>query len=131
MRKRSIRLTFTYKSAASVACAARGGRVNRDGNYLRQSHSTLLRPAGILNLDILLLMNLDPPGVDAGYVTRYGLLENSSRQRREKAFDVLTTAVGCGWGEAVAVIRTWVQTGRPELSQQSSVYEVPDLELAP
>ena len=62
------------------------------GNELRQTYRTLAQAAGISQLDIHLLMNHSLPGVNAGYITRDGLLGDHLRKQQERISQVILDA---------------------------------------
>lgn len=66
------------------------------GNELRQSYRTLAQTANISQLDIHLLMNHSLPGVNAGYITREGLLGDHLRKQQERISSVILVAAGHG-----------------------------------
>ena len=77
------------------------------GNDLRQSYRTIAQAAGISQLDIHLLMNHSLPGVNAGYITRDGLLGDHLRQQQERISDIIMAAA-----KEHALILAWLERGR-------------------
>lgn len=71
------------------------------GNELRQTYRTLAQAAGVPQLDIHLLMNHSLPGVNAGYITRDGLLGDHLRKQQERIsqviLDAAAGAAGTNW----------------------------------
>ncbi len=78
------------------------------GNELRQTYRTLAQAAGISQLDIHLLMNHSLPGVNAGYITRDGLLGGHLRKQQARISQVILDAAGN------AADTTWLRRSRPE-----------------
>lgn len=70
------------------------GDLSKWGNELRQTYRTLAQAAGIPQLDIHLLMNHSLPGVNAGYITRDGLLGDHLRKQQERITKVILDATG-------------------------------------
>lgn len=70
------------------------GDLSKWGNELRQTYRTLAQAAGIPQLDIHLLMNHSLPGVNAGYITRDGLLGDHLRKQQERIAKVILDATG-------------------------------------
>lgn len=69
------------------------------GNELRQTYRTLAQAAGVSQLDIHLLMNHSLPGVNAGYITREGLLGDHLRKQQEQISQIILDAAKDGIGE--------------------------------
>lgn len=53
------------------------------GNELRQTFRTIAQAAGVMELDVHLLMNHSIPGVNAGYITRNKILHDHLRDQQE------------------------------------------------
>jgi integrase len=81
------------------------------GNELRQTYRTLAQTAGVSQLDIHPLMNHSLPGVNAGYITRDGLLGDHLRKQQERISRVILDAVGSG--NRIADM-TWLRRSRQE-----------------
>ena len=78
------------------------------GNELRQTYRTLAQAAGISQLDIHLLMNHSLPGVNAGYITRDGLLGDHLRKQQARISQVILDAAGN------AASTAWLRHSRQE-----------------
>lgn len=83
------------------------------GNDLRQSYRTVAQAAGISQLDIHLLMNHSLPGVNAGYITRDGLLGDHLRNQQERISRIIMGAA-TAHGQALAWIGRARLTDLPE-----------------
>jgi len=59
------------------------------GNDLRQTFRTIAAAAGVSEVDAKLLMNHAVPGVNAGYITRYKLVEDYLRRQQQAISDVI------------------------------------------
>jgi integrase len=67
------------------------------GNELRQTFRTIAQAAGVMELDVHLLMNHSIPGVNAGYITRNKILHDHLRNQQEKISNkIITTASARG-----------------------------------
>jgi site-specific recombinase XerD len=82
------------------------------GNELRQTYRTLAQVACVSQLDIHLLMNHSLPGVNAGYITREGLLGDHLRRQQARISQVILDAAGSG--------DHWAWLGRSKLEYASS-----------
>jgi site-specific recombinase XerD len=63
--------------------------LSRWGNDLRQTFRTIAAEAGVSEIDAKLLMNHAIPGVNAGYITRYKLLEDYLRRQQQAISSVM------------------------------------------
>jgi len=79
------------------------GDLSKWGNELRQTYRTLAQAAGISQLDIHLLMNHSLPGVNAGYITRDGLLGDHLRRQQERISKFIVEAAENRDGQVVTV----------------------------
>ena len=59
------------------------------GNDLRQTFRTIAAAAGVSEVDAKLLMNHAIPGVNAGYITRYKLVDDYLRRQQQAISDVI------------------------------------------
>ena len=62
------------------------------GNELRQTFRTIAQAAGVMELDVHLLMNHSIPGVNAGYITRNKILHDHLRDRQENISNKIMAA---------------------------------------
>lgn len=88
------------------------------GNELRQTYRTLAQAAGISQLDIHLLMNHSLPGVNAGYITREGLLGDHLRKQQERISQVILDAAADAPGTA------WLRQSRQEETLPAAMLKI-------
>ncbi len=88
------------------------------GNELRQTYRTLAQSAGVSQLDIHLLMNHSLPGVNAGYITRDGLLGDHLRKQQERISKIILDSATSN----MKADSNWLRCSRLEFatSQQTS-----------
>jgi site-specific recombinase XerD len=86
------------------------GDLSKWGNDLRQTYRTLAQAGGVSQLDVHLLMNHSLPGVNAGYITRDGLLGDHLRKQQEQISQIILNAAE---GRNREVDMTWL--GRSKL----------------
>lgn len=80
------------------------------GNDLRQTFRTIATSAGVCEFDAKLLMNHTIPGVNAGYITRYKLLEDHLRSQQQAISTAVFAAVRTALAENQS-IRDWLGRG--------------------
>jgi hypothetical protein len=83
------------------------------GNDLRQSYRTLAQAAGISELDIHLLMNHSLPGVNAGYITRDGLLRDHLRHQQQRISELVVR--NCAMEKDALLVR-WLRSAKVDES---------------
>ncbi|MFD9901283.1 integrase arm-type DNA-binding domain-containing protein [Mesorhizobium sp. NPDC059025] len=81
------------------------------GNELRQTYRTLAQSAGVSQLDVHLLMNHSLPGVNAGYITRDGLLGDHLRKQQERISKIIIDAAS---GSDDGADTTWFRCSKLE-----------------
>ena len=83
-------------------------------NDLRQTFRTVGQAAEVPPLDIHILMNHSLPGVNAGYITLSGLMEDHLRRQQARISRAILQAVEAGRSKQRTAVLAWLRTSKVE-----------------
>lgn len=110
-----------WGGASRCGFSSLAGKFSRDSvvaalisQFLRQTFRTIGQAAEVPPLDIHILMSHSLPGVNAGYITLSGLMEDHLRRQQARISRAILQAVEAGRSKQRTAVLAWLRTSKVE-----------------